>query len=831
MRHLKLAFRTLARTPFVTAVAILSLALGIGANAAIYSLFNEMLRAPLPVPHPEQLVTFGGNDPSPGSHQTELAGGNSKWVFSYPMLRDLEAHPGPFSGIAGHAGFEANVAFRGTTLNVDGEFVSGSYFPVLGVRAAAGRLLSVEDDKVIGGQPVAVLSHRFWQTQLNSDPDVVGRTILANGKPLTVVGVAQAGFDGTVLGSEPAIFVPLTIRTELNPWFNDFTNRRRYWVYLFGRLSPGVTMAQAQQRINVFYHNVVNSVEVPLQKDVSPTVLSRFKTKTLLLVDGRRGASDLHQDTQMPLELLFGITGFVLLIACANIANLLLARAANRSTEMAVRLSLGATRKQLVGQLLTESVLLALIGGLVGIVVAWGTLHAMMVLLPVDISSTLSFALSGPAIAFTALLSLATGVAFGLFPALHSTRPDLVSALRDGSGKTSSTRSAARFRSSLVVTQIALSMALLVPAGLFIRSLDNVSRVKLGVDVDSLVTFSVSPALNGFAGPASQQLYANIERDVGAIPGVVGVAAARMPLIANSNWDNDVNVEGFPHGPDTDLDAYYNAISPGYFRLMGETLVSGREFTGSDVFGSTRVAVVNEAFAKKFHLGAGAVGKMMGESRDSLTHLIIGVVKDAKYSDVKQKDYPVYFLPYKQDTTVGDLNFYVRTALPPAVLMPRIRAAVRRLEPNLPIVGLKTMSQQIRDNVYLDRMISMLSAGFAILATLLAAIGLYGVLAYSVLQRTREIGVRMALGADSTTILGMILRHVAFMTAGGALIGAAAAWAIGRGAQSLLFGVNGRDPAVMVGAAIVLAVVALAAGALPARKAARLDPVSALRYE
>ncbi len=831
MRNLRLAFRTLAKTPFVTAIAILSLALGIGANAAIYSLFNELLRAPLPVPHPEQLVNFGGNTPSPGSHQTGLAGGDSKWVFSYPMLRDLEAHPGPFTGIAGHFSFGANISYHGATLNESGELVSGSYFPVLGVKPALGRLFGVDDDKVIGGRSVVVVSHGFWQTQLGADPAIVGQTITIDGKPFTVIGVAQDGFEGTTLGDRPALFVPLSMRSTLSPWFNGYTDRTRYWIYVFGRMKPGVTMEQAQATINVFYHNVINAVEVPLQHDVSENVMGRFRTKKLELTDGRRGASDLHQSTQMPLELLFGITGFVLLIACANIANLLLARAANRSLEMAVRLSLGATRRQLVTQLLSESVLLALLGGLAGLAVAWATLHAIVLLLPADVASTLSFGLSSSAIAFAGLLSMGTGLAFGLLPALQSTRPDLVSALRDGSGKTSATRSAARFRTSLVTAQIALSMALLVPAGLFIRSLQNVSRVKLGVDIDNVITFAVSPSLNGLSGPASQQRFASIEREVGAIPGVTAIAATQVPLLAGNNWDNGMNVQGFPHTLDTDMDAYYNAVSPGYFHIMGEDLVAGREFTAGDAVGSPRVAVVNEAFVKKFRLGNTAVGKMVGIGKDSLTHVIIGVVKDAKYSGVKQKDRPVYFQPYKQDSSVGNLNFYVRSALPPDVLMPQVRAAVRRVDANLPIEGLKSMPQQVRDNVYLDRMISMLSAAFAVLATLLAAIGLYGVLAYSVVQRTKEIGVRMALGANSSAILGMVLRHVVVMTVVGAVIGAAAAYVIGRGAQSLLFGVNGRDPLVMVSAAMLLALVALAAGAVPAVKASRLDPVRALKYE
>ena len=830
MRNLRLAFRTLFKTPFVTVVAILSLALGIGANAAIYSLFDELLRAPLPVPHPERLVNLGGNNPSPGSHQCGLAG-NCQWVFSYRMFRDLEAQPGPFSGVAGHVAFYPNVAFRGNTVNTAAELVSGSYFPVLGVKPALGRVFGVDDDKTAGAHPIVVLSHRYWTNQLGGDPAVVGQIITVNGRQLTVIGVSAAGFEGTTLGMKPDLFVPLSMRAAMGMGSKAFEDRRQYWVYLFARLKPGVTMAQATTQENVLYHRIINDVEVPLQKAVSENVLARFKVKQLELSDGRRGLSNLHQQTQMPLVLLFGITLFVLTIACANVANLLLARAANRSLEMAVRLSLGATRRQLLAQLLTESVLLAMLGGLAGLGVAWATLRAIVALLPANVSATLSFSLSGPALAFAGLLSMTTGLLFGLFPALHSTRPDLVSALRDGSGKTSATRGAARFRTSLVTAQIALSMALLVSAGLFIKSLDKVSRVSLGLDVDSLVTFRVPPALNGYSGPRSQQIFAQIEREVGAIPGVHGVAAAQVPLLAGNNWDNDVNVQGFPATLDTDVDAYYNAVGPDFFRIMGIPLVAGREFTQSDVPGAPRVVIVNEAFTRKFNLGRGAVGKLMGQRRDSLTHVIVGVVKDAKYSGVKQEDRPIFYMPYKQDTTVGVLTFYARSSVLPKTLMPEIRSTVARIDRDLPLTAFKTMPQQIRETVYLDRMITTLSAAFAALATLLAAIGLYGVLAYSVVQRTKEIGVRMALGADSSSIVAMVLRHVALMTVVGAAIGAAGAYAIGKGAQSLLFGITARDPLVMVSAAVVLALVALVAGSIPARRASRVDPVQALRYE
>jgi putative ABC transport system permease protein len=827
MRNLRLAARTLLKTPFVTVVAVSSLALGIGANTAIFSLFNELLLAPLPVPHPERLVNFGGNDPSPGSHQCGIAG-NCRQVFSYPMLRDLAAQPGPFSGVAGHVLFSPNIAFRGNTKNATAEYVSGSYFPLLGVRAALGRVFGPEEDQGIGAHPVVVLSHQYWVNELGADPSVIGRIITIDGQPLTIAGVSAAGFQGTTIGARVDLFVPMTMRSTLEPGFDGFQNRRRYWVYMFGRLKPGIAMEQASAQENVLYQRIINVVELPLQKGVSQNVLARFKAKKLLLTDGRQGSSTLHEQTRTPIVLLFAITVLVLTIACANIANLLLARAANRSLEMAVRLSLGATRRQLLSQLLTESVLLGAMGGLAGLFVAWATLHALVVLLPNDLATNLSFTLSGTAVGFAAILAIATGLLFGLFPALHSTRPDLVSALRDGSGKTSATRGAVRFRTSLVTAQVSLSMALLVSAGLFIRSLQNVSRVSLGLDIADLVTFHVAPELNGYSGARSQQLFAQIESELAAIPGVRGVTAARVPVLGGENWDNGMSVQGFVKNPDTDVDAYYNAVGPDFFKTLGVPLVVGREFTATDVLGAPRVAIVNETFTRKFELGTDAVGKMVGPG-DSLTTMIVGVVKDTRYSGVKQEMRPVYFVPYKQDTTVGSLSFYVRSALPTEALIPQIRAVVAKVDRTLPVEQLKTMPRQIEENVYLDRMITTLSAAFAALATLLAAIGLYGMLTYSVVQRTKEIGVRMALGADSLKIVTMVLWHVATITIIGVTIGAVAAYGIGRGAQSLLFGIDGHDPLVMAMAAVVLALVALAAGAIPAIRAARVDPMQSLR--
>jgi predicted permease len=831
MRNLKLAFRTLFRTPFVTIVAVLSLALGIGANAAIFSLFNEMLLQPLPVAHPEQLVNFVGPGPQRGSNSCNQAGDCDE-VFSYPMLRDLQKANTGLSGIAGHVLFGANVAMPGQTpMNGDGMYVTGSYFPVLGVRPTLGRLFSPADDEPIGANYVAVLNHAYWATQLGSDPTVLGKQITVNGQKLTIIGVGPQGFNGTTLGTHPVVYVPISMRGVVSPGWTGFERRNSYWVYMFGRLAPGVTAQQALTATNGVYSRIINDVEVPLQKGMSEKTLAEFRAKKIVFHDGRRGQSSMQKEAKTPLLLLFAITGIVLLIACANIANLLLARAANRQMEMAVRLSLGATRQQLISQLLTESVLLAVLGGAISVAVAHVTLSGIAAMLPSSDQITLDFRLSGMALLFTAITSLVTGVVFGLAPAIQSTRPDLVTELRNNSGKLSGSRGAARFRTSLVTAQIALSMALLVSAGLFIKSLRNVSRVDLGVRVENMVTFAISPVLSGYDTTRSKALFERTEQALAAIPGVRAVTAARVALLAGNNWGQGVSVEGFTKGPDTDAGSRFNSVGPSFFSVMGIPILSGRDFTAGDGASNQRVVIVNEAFAKKFNLGKNAVGKHMSVGNDSLNMLIVGLAKDSKYSQVKQQIPPVFVVPYRQDEQVGSMTFYVRSALPPEQIIRGVRQTIHDLDANLPVENLNTMTEQVKDNVFMDRMISTMSAAFAVLATLLAAIGLYGVLAYTVAQRTREIGVRMALGADSGRVRVMVLRQVGVMTLIGGIVGMAGAYGLGRGAQSLLFELQGHDPVVFAIAGVVLTLVALGAGLLPAMRASRIDPVHALRYE
>ncbi|HXI21895.1 MAG TPA: ABC transporter permease, partial [Gemmatimonadales bacterium] len=604
---------------------------------------------------------------------------------------------------------DANLGIPGQTpISGNALFVSGSYFPVLAVVPALGRLIGPADDRAVGGSPVAVLSYRYWESRLGASPAVLNRTIIVNGVALTIIGVAPRGFTGTTLGIEPRVFVPITMRPALIPLWSEMELRDDYWIYLFGRLKPGVSIAQATADLNAVYHPIIADVEAPQLQGLSDQTMARFKDKKVVVEDGSRGQSNVHSQSRTPLRFLLSITGLVLLIACANIANLLLARGASRAGEMAVRLSLGATRGRVVRQFLVEACVLAVLGGVASLLVARWTLAGIGAILPPDAIGTLRLDIEWPVLLFTAALSLGAGILFGIFPALHSTRPDLITTIRSAAGQIAGGRVATRFRSSLVVTQIALATALLIAAGCFIRSLINVSRVDLGLNADHVVTFGISPELNGYQPARSAALFQQMEDVLAATPGVTGVTAADVPLLSGTNRAKNVSVEGFKKGPDTDAISRLNEVGPGYFKTMQIPLLSGREFTDADGLGSPKVAVVNEAFARKFHLGREAVGKQMSLWDQPLDIEIVGLVGDTKYSEVKQPVPPLFFLPYRQDSTIGSINFYVRTTLAPTAFLRTVPGLVGRLDPNLPVQNLKTLPEQVKENVFLDRMITTL---------------------------------------------------------------------------------------------------------------------------
>ena len=782
MPNLRLAFRTLLKTPFVTAIAALSLALGIGANTAIFSLFDQMLLRALPVVEPERLANLSAPGPKPGSQSCNNAG-SCEDVFSYPMFKDLEQDAPGFEGLAAHRTLRREPRLPGTDVERRGRLRLRRLLPPPRAAARSWAAPWSRGRPRDRGDPVAVLSYGYWQTRFGLERSVLNQALTVNGKPMTIVGVAPRGFEGTTLGNQPHIFVPITQRAELTPNWDGFERRRSYWVYVFGRLAPGLSVEQAEEAINVPYRAIVHDVEAPLQEGMSDQTLARFRDKRVVVTEGAKGQSSIHAEAKAPLMLLLGVTGVVLLIACANIANLLLARGASRGTEMAVRLSIGAGRRHVVGQLLAESCLLGLLGGIGGLVTARWTLQLIVSALPPEATRTLSASLDWRVMLFAGALSIGTGFLFGLFPALSSTRPDLVTSLRASGGTSAAKGGGGRFRAGLATAQIALSMSLLVAAGLFVKSLLQVTQVDLGLDTSSMVTFGISPELNGYEPTQSRALFERVEAEIAAEPGVEGVAASMVTLLAGNNWGNSVRVEGFEAGPDTDTGSRYNQIGPGFFRTMGIPLISGREFTDADVSGAPKVAIVNEAFAKKFGLGREAVGKYMTDGgRDTeLDVRIVGLVPGRRSTARSRARSRLSSSVRIARTTrrAGSASTFVRARRPEATLT-MVQDVVKRLDANLPLEELKTMDDVIRENIFVDRIVGTLSAAFAGLATLLAAVGLYGVLAYTIAQRTREFGLRMALGADGAKVRNMVLGQVGMMALAGGALGLMIAIGIGR---------------------------------------------------
>lgn len=834
LHDLHYALRQLRRSPGTTTVAILSLALGIGVTTGVFSLFHQVLIRPLPVLEPDRLVNLVAPGPKTGRVSSGDAGGHDE-VFSYAMFRDLQSADTLFSGIAAHRTIGANLAYGDRAASGEALLVSGSYFPVLGVRPALGRLLGEGDDRTVGESRVVVLSHEYWRAHLGGSRDVLNDTLSVNGQALTIVGVAPREFTGTTVGSRPDVYVPITLRWLMQPGESqDPDSRIDYWAYLFARLRPGVSLEQAQAAINVPYRAVLNEVEAPSLSGWSESALAQFRAKEIDLEPGLRGQSRIPGGVQMPLALLLGLSAVVLAIAAANVANLLLVRAVARRQEIAVRSALGAGRRRIMAQLLTESCLLAAVGGVAGLLVAHGTLRLIASLVPGGLAATVPARLDLSMFLFAAALAAGTGLLFGLFPALHGARSDLGSTLKGQAGQPAGGRTAVRFRSTLATSQIALSMTLLALAGLFTKSLLRVSRADLGLESDRLVTFRISPERNGYSPERSKLLFGRLEEELAALPGVTGAAASTVPLLSNWEESANVTVEGFEVGPDTDSNAMWSAIGPGFFRTVRIPLLAGREFTPPDREEAPKVAIVNQAFARKFGLGTEAVGKRMAWGEGSGIELdieIVGLVQDAKFSAVKGGMPPQFFFPYRQQNQAGTVTFYLRTSGEAEPLFRAVSRTVATLDPHLPVENLQTMTDQVRENVYVDRFLTMLSAAFAALATLLAAIGLYGVLAYTVAQRSREIGLRMSLGATPGRVGAQVLRQVGWMTVVGGGIGLAVAVALGRVARSLLFEIEGHDPWAMATGAVLLALVAIGAGYLPARRAARVDPMEALRSE
>jgi predicted permease len=803
----------------------------------MFSLYHQILLRPLPVPEPERLVNFAAPGPKPGGGVTDLGLGNREAQFTYPMFRDLEDAQTGFVGLAAHVDFLVNLNYDDRPTSGRGWFVSGSYFDVLNIRPALGRLIGPGDDPRVGESAVVVLTYEFWQRGFGGDPNVLGKTLSVNGQPLEIVGVAPAGFRGTNVAVRTDVFVPLTMGPVVNSGLSGpamFENRQAYWLYLFGRLAPGVTLERAAAELNVVYSGILNEVEAPQLSgaQLPEGTLDRFVARQIAFSPGPQGQSNLPTTAGRPLTLLLGVTVLVLLIVCVNIANLLLARGAARAGEMATRASLGASRGWLVRQLLTESFVLIAIGGLASLGVAALIVRLVTALLPVGLTTGLAPGLSSTAMLFAAAASLVTVVVFGLAPAWRVSDANPALAMKVHAARSGGGRAAMRFRGALTTVQIAFSMLLLVLAGLFTKSLMNVARQDLGLDVDSTLSFSVSPRLNAYGPDRLADLYDRLEEALAAQPGVLSVGSSGIPLLGDFALRQPFSVDGFEAAPGANSLAALGMVGTDFFAALGVSLNAGRAFTDRDTATSPPVAIVNESFARRFNVTE--VGKRLafGTTPTNYPFEIVGIVADSKHASVKGDTEPVVYLSrYQTAGNVQAMFYYLRTSVAPEALLATIPRVVAEIDPEVPVTNLKTLVTTVQESVYVDRLLSMLSAGFAALATLLAGIGLYGVLAYNVTQRTRELGLRLALGAAPARLRALVLKQVGVMALIGVGVGLAAAFGVGVAAEALLFGMSARDPVVFGAAVAVLVMVVFAASWFPAWRASRIAPTEALRYE
>jgi predicted permease len=843
---LRYAFRSLRKAPVFTAVAVLSLALGIGANTAIFTLLDQILLRLLPVKDAKQLTLLTMR----GRHYGSNWGGNA---ISYPMYRDFKDRNSVFSVMFCRFIREVSLSFDGHTELTRAELVSGTYFPGLGVGAALGRTFNENDDLTPSGHPVAVLSFDYWKMHFAGDPQVVGKKIVVNGNNMTIVGVAQEGFDGVELGSAAKIFIPVMMEPDLLPQNKEFLrDRRTRWVNAFGRLKPGVTEAQAKASLQPIMHAMLEQeVQEAAFSTASAFTRQEFLKCTIDVLPGSQGRSYFRQALTTPLWVLMAITGTVLLIACANLANLLLARATGRYKEMAIRLAMGAGRARIISQLLTESLLLAFLGGAAGIVFAfWADGLLMAAYLPSD-SQGLKIATTPDLriLLFTIAVTMFTGLLFGLAPALQATNPDVAPTLKDQAGAVVGGGNSA-LRKALVAAQVTLSLLLLIGAGLFVKSLSNLRALGPGFPAERLIAFQIDPTMNGYTPERAKLFYRSLTESLATLPAVQSVGLASVRILEDNEWDNSALVEGYtaPRAGDHP-EPFMNAIGPNYFATMGVPIVAGRDFTEKDTgrtlhskgrpprnedFYVPTTIMINETFAKKYFAGRNPIGRHIGMGIDPDTKLdmeIIGVVKDFKYANLRDDIPEQAFEPYLAEQYVSGMTVYLRTAMDPNQMFSAVRAKMRELDSNIPIYGMRTTDEQISNSLSTERLIASLSAVFGFLATLLATIGLYGVMAYTVARRTREIGIRMALGAAQGKVVWMIMKEVLVLVAIGVGVGLPAALALTRLVRSQLFGIAPNDPSTLVIAAVGLAVVASAAGYIPALRASRVDPILALRYE
>jgi putative ABC transport system permease protein len=830
LQDIRYALRQLRKSPGFTTVAVLTLALGIGANTAIFGLLDQALLRALPVKEPDRLVLLRYS----GSNRGHLSSrSDGKLYFSYPMYRDLRDRNAVFSGVIATDWMQAGLQWHNQPELIGTELASGNYFDVLGVQPALGRLFVASDDVVANANPVAVLSFSYWRRRFGADPAILNQSVLVNGHPFTIIGVARPGFHSVVVGDTPDLFVPMTMLSQVSPGNTDLEDRRSSWLNIVARLNPGVSREQAEAAINPLWY-AIRSDELKQIVPTTPTFRENFVAKShLSLLDGAKGLSPLRGDVQSPLLIVMAMVGLVALMACANVGSLLLVRAAGRIREMSVRYALGAERKRIIQQLLVEGLLLGLAGGLLGVILAPQVSAVLIRMIWGGNGMELPFSsqLDLRILAFNFSLAVTASLLFSLAPAVQFWRPNLAPALKQqvitGGGQL-------RFRRIAVGVQVGLSLLLLVGAGLFMRTLRNLKSLDVGFVTDHLVTFTIDPSLAGYPSSQNLEVDSRVLRTLAALPGVRSVAATNDSELAGDNWSNTITLAGYTAREDEDMNVEHPYVSPDYFSSMGMPLLAGRELTDADRTGTQKVAVVNESFARHFFsTPQNALQHYFGERGQQIPPdtVIVGVVKDAKHTGVRQEVKRTVFTPYLQQSDPGGMTFYIRTWQSPESAEATIRGAMQTVDSKLVLDAFRTMDEQIDDNLTAERVVALLAASFGVLAALMAAIGLYGVLAYSTAQRTSEIGIRMALGASRASVVRVVLVEVLWLTGVAVAVALPISLVLGMAVRSQLFGISSSDPLTLALATLVILLVAIASALLPARRAANVDPIRALRYE
>jgi predicted permease len=831
LQDVRYGLRMLAKNPGFTLVAILTLALGIGANTAIFSLLNQVLLRRLPVRNPEELVVLKSPGPKRGHVWSD---GDDSEIFSYPLYKALAKNTAVFNGMLARFQFAASIASHGQTDRGSGELVTGNYFEVLGVRPALGRVLSPADDDVQGAHPVLVLSHGYWTRHFGGDAGVLNQTILVNNTEMTVVGVAQAGFTGIQVGQTPDIFVPMTMKGQMTPIRDGLVDWNDSFLAVLARRKPGMSMEQAQAGINVDYPGLLEH-QVESFSHASAKERQEFLNKKIVLYPGAQGRTVTQRDSGPALMALFAMVVLVLLLACTNVANLLLAKAAARQREFAIRSALGATPGRMMRQLLVESFLCAVGGGVLGLIL--GT-WIMNILTQAVVSEAMvqgiTASVDGSVLGFAAAATVASALLFGLIPAWRATRTGVSQMLKDQGSTTSAGPGHVRFRKYLVAGQVAFTLVLLTGGALFSRTLWNLRKQNLGLSTENLITFSIAPQLSGYDEARTVALVDQLRERLGALPGVLGVGSSQIAVLTGTDMGGNITVEGRQNLDSDDRHVNFDAVSANYFSTMRVPLVSGREFNAGDTSTSAKVAIINEAMAKEFFAKRSPIGVhfALGGGNDVKPNIeVVGVVKNAKEGHVRDAERPYFYQPYSQFGKLFGMSFYLRSQQDPLLMANTLRETVRGADANLPVYDLKTVERVVDEDLFAERVVAGLSAAFGGLAALLAALGIYGVLAYLVVQRTREIGIRVALGAAAGHVRGLVFKEVGWMLLAGALVGLPAAYGLARLGESLLYGVHAGDVPMYVASLGVICLVAFAACYIPSRRATRIDPLVALRYE